>query len=979
MMRSILIFGFLSLTFIVSSGCGVLINPTPEMVVKQDTTEIPSGTGVYDFGDVRVGDSSSAVIFTIENTGNTLLKLADTPDTIIITGANIAEFAIDQTATKTELKPEESTTFTVTFVPTSEGASSARISIDNNDSNENPYTFEIKGAGVVPEINVKQGTTDIVSGSGVYDFGNVKVGETSPVIVFTIENLGSAELLLTSSSDLVIISGADAVQFTIDQTSTETPINPGSFTTFTITFSPTSIGTKSATIIIANDDSDENPYFFSITGNGITAPEINIKEGSQNIFSGSGIYNFNNTLVGDSSSAITFTIENLGTIDLNLTGSPDLIEITGTDAAMFTVDESSTNNPVTFGNSTTFTITFNPTSIGLKSATISIASNDYDENPYTFSLTATGISPEINVKQGTDNIPSGTGSYDFGRINVGKSSSAITFTIENLGTAPLTLAGSPDLIDVTGTDAAMFTIGQSATITPISPAASTTFTITFIPSAAGNISATISIANNDYDENPYTFTIRGTGFCYLKGDFNGDGYQDIIVGARTDDDGGNRSGCVFIFFGKQNWNPRIDASNADVKLIGDDTGDHFGVSVSSAGDVNHDGYDDVIVGADEDDDGGGNSGCAFIFFGSSNPSSVIDASNADVKLIGGDANDQFGISVSSAGDVNNDGYDDVIVGAHYDEEGGYQSGSAFIFFGRYNWTTVVDASNANVKLIGADADDQFGENVSNAGDVNGDGYDDVIVGAKYDSDNGTCSGCAFIFFGSFSPSSVIDASNADVKLIGEDTHDFFGASVSSAGDFNGDGVDDVIVGAWGDDDGGYNSGCTFIFYGSSNLSSVIDASNADIKLIGEDFHDNFGISVSNADDINHDGYDDVIVGAESDDDGGRESGCAFIFFGSSNPTSIIDASNANVKLKGIDADYMFGGSVSSAGDVNVDGFDDVIVGARFDDEGGTNSGCAFIFFGNSTPSTIIDASNANVKLIGEDAGDEFGFSVAGGK
>ena len=640
----------LSALFYLSLSCHVLINPTPEMNVKQDTTDIPSVIGEFDFGDVLVGDSSAAITFTIENTGNSTLKLADAPDTILITSGDEADFIIDQTEINSSISPNNFTNFTIAFAPTAEGEKSARVSIANNDSDENPYTFTINGAGVVPEINVKQGTTDIPSDSGIFNFGDVKVGESSPEITFTIENLGTGDLNLTSSSDLIQISGADAAMFTINQTSVSTPIISGASTTFTIIFTPSSVGVKSATISIENTDSDENPYTFSLTSKGMTAPEINVRQDSTNIVSGSGSFDFGVVLVGETSSVTTFTIENSGTIDLNLTGSP-LIEITGADAAMFSINQAATTTPVTFGNSTTFSITFSPTSIGTKSATISIASNDFDENPYTFSLTASGISPEINVKQGTDNIPSGTGSYDFGRINVGKSSSAITFTIENLGTAPLTLAGSPDLIDVIGTDAAMFTIDQTETITPISPAASTTFTITFSPSAAGNISATISIANDDLNENPYTFTVAGFGY-ETNFDFNGDGIDDVIIGASMDDDGGYNSGCSFIIFGTSNPSSVIDASNADVKLIGENSGssygDLFGVSVCSAGDMNCDGFDDVIVGAWFDDDGGNNSGCAFIFFGSATPSAIIDASNANVKLIGEDRSDHFGISVAGA-------------------------------------------------------------------------------------------------------------------------------------------------------------------------------------------------------------------------------------------------------------------------------------------------------------------------------------------
>jgi len=236
------------------------------------------------------------------------------------------------------------------------------------------------------------------------------------------------------------------------------------------------------------------------------------------------------------------------------------------------------------------------------------------------------------------------------------------------------------------------------------------------------------------------------------------------------------------------------------------------------------------------------------FFGSASLPASIDASNAAVKLIGGDAGDRFAHTVSAAGDVNNDGFDDVIVGAPFDDDGGSDAGDAFIFFGSESLPATIDASAADIILIGEDANDSFGTSVAGDGDVNGDGIDDVIVGAYGEDAGGTRQGAAYIFFGSTSLSASIDASAAHVKLIGEDTGDYFsgfiGEGVSIGGDFNADGISDMLVGAYRDDDGGNLSGVAFIFYGSTSLPSSIDASAADVKLIGEDANDEFARSVS---------------------------------------------------------------------------------------------------------------------------------------
>ena len=963
-------------------GCKVDINVTrTEIRINQGSKIIPCSTGSYDFGNVTVNSSSSAISFTVENIGMSNLYLLGSP-ILEIKGQNSSEFSTNTSSTSRTIIPGNNTTFTITFRPTSTGNKTATVLIPNNDRNENPYTFTIKGNSVavinLPEINVKQGSNNIFCTTGSYDFGNTFVGSSSVNVVFTIENLGTIDLKLIGSPNMIIKNGNDISLFTIDQNATNTPVPAGFSTTFTISFKPADIGAKSITILISNNDSDENPYTFTVTGTGTKEPlpEINLKQGSNNIPTFTGSYSFGSLSVNSSSEAIIFTIENTGYADLNLTGSP-IVVITGINAFEFSVNTSSTNTTITPGNSTTFTIILSPTNVGNKAATVSIANNDSDENPYTFTISGIGTTavPEINLKQGSNNIVCTTGSFDFHGVRVGSSSSVITFTIENTGYGNLNLTGSP-IVGITGTNASQFIANTNLTNTTITYGNSTTFTITFSPTSTGNKIASVSIVNNDSDENPYTFTIKGTGSIYTAGDVNGDGYPDTIVGAYGDDDGGTYSGCAFIFFGRQNWNSTIDASNADVKLVGEDAGDYFGRSVSFAGDVNNDGYGDVIVGAPYDDDGGSSSGCAFIFFGRQNWNSTIDASNANVKLVGEDTGDIFGYSASLAGDVNNDGYDDVIVGAYADDDGGGTSGCAFIFFGKQNWSSSIDASNADVKLIGENAADYFSTSSSYAGDVNNDGYDDVIVGA-YSADNGgSNSGCAYIFFGRSNWSSSIDGFNADVKLIGEIAGDYLGYSVSHAGDVNNDGFDDVIVGAHAEDTGGTYAGCAYIFFGRQSWNSSIDASNANVKLIGEDAGDYFGRNVSFAGDINNDGYDDVLVGVSYDDDGGAYSGCAFIFLGRQNWSSSIDASNADVKLIGADAGDYFGYTVSYIQDVNNDGYDDFIVGAPSDDDGGSYSGCAFIFLGRQNWSSNIDASNADVKLIGEDAGDAFG-SVSG--
>ncbi|MCD4657738.1 MAG: choice-of-anchor D domain-containing protein, partial [Planctomycetes bacterium] len=307
-------------------ACNVDINVTrTEIRIRQASKIIPCSTGFYDFGNVTVNSSSAAISFTVENIGMSTLYLQGSP-ILEIKGQNSSEFSTSTSSTSRTIIPGNNTTFTITFRPTSTGNKTATVSIPNNDRNENPYVFIIKGISVavinLPEINVKQGSNNIPSLTGSFDFGNTFLGSSSINVIFTIENLGSIDLNLTGSPNKIIKNGNDISFFTIDQNSTNTPVPAGFSTTFTISFKPADIGAKSITILISNNDSDENPYTFTVTGTGTIEPlpEINIKQGNDDIPCYTGFYDFGSFSVNSSSEAIIFTIENIGYADLNLTG-----------------------------------------------------------------------------------------------------------------------------------------------------------------------------------------------------------------------------------------------------------------------------------------------------------------------------------------------------------------------------------------------------------------------------------------------------------------------------------------------------------------------------------------------------------------------------------------------------------------------------------------------------------------------------------
>jgi len=488
----------------------------------------------------------------------------------------------------------------------------------------------------------------------------------------------------------------------------------------------------------------------------------------------------------------------------------------------------------------------------------------------------------------------------------------------------------------------------------------------------------------------------------IGSDFNGDGIHDFIVGAYGNDDcsAGSDCGAAYIVFGVSGLSGTKDTGNADedVRILGKAGSDFMGRSVSGVGDVNGDGFDDFIVGADSNNDGGSNNeGAAYIFFGASNLTGTKDlggGASADVTILGKAAGDSLGIGVSGAGDVNGDGFDDIIVGAHLNDDcaAGINCGAAYIIFGASNLSGTKDMGNADedVKILGKAGSNQLGRSVSGAGDVNGDGFDDIIVGAETNGDGGASAGAAYIFFGASNLSGTKDTSSADedVRILGNAASDNLGRSVSGVGDVNGDGFDDIVVGAHLNDDAGGAAGAAYIIFGASNLSGTKDMGNADedVRILGKAASDNLGRSVSGAGDVNDDGFDDFIVGSNLNDDAGvSNAGAAYILFGASDLSgtkSLGGVSSADVTILGKVAGDQLGRSVSGLGDVNADGFPDVIVGAEFNEDGGANNeGAAYIIFGASNLSGTKNtgSSDEDVRVLGKTVGDFLGTSVGGGR
>ena len=374
------------------------------------------------------------------------------------------------------------------------------------------------------------------------------------------------------------------------------------------------------------------------------------------------------------------------------------------------------------------------------------------------------------------------------------------------------------------------------------------------------------------------------GSVATAGDVNGDGYADLVVGARSAA-GGN--GRAYVYLGGATGL----ATTAATTLTGETTTSVFGDSVATAGDVNGDGYADVVVGARGDSV---NTGRVYVYLGGASGL----ATTAATTLTGEAAWNFFGMPVATAGDVNGDGYADLVVGA-YGYGGG--SGRAYVYLGGASGL----ATTAATTLTGA-ASDQLGCSVATAGDVNGDGYADVVVGASYYS-AGT--GRAYVHLGGASGL----ATTAATTLTGATNGNYFGYSVATAGDVNGDGFADVVVGAYGYST---NTGRAYVYLGGAG-----GLATSATLLTGETTANSFGASVATAGDVNGDGYADVVVGASGYS---TNTGRAYVYHGGASGL----ATTAATTTTGAATNNRFGASVATAGDVNGDGYADVVVGAQ---------------------------------------------------
>jgi len=621
------------------------ISITGNAVPIADGDAAPTAGDNTDFGSLDVTGATVQKTFTIENIGTVPLNLTGSPR-VQIAGAAAGDFTVTTQPAVASVGGGGSTSFIITFNPSAAGLRTATVEVLSDDADESLYNFAIQGIGTQqPEIDIRGNAVSIVDGDAApaeadhTSYANVNITGATRTRTYTIHNSGSTALNLTGNPRVQII-GTNAADFSVTL-QPDAAVASGGSSAFDVTFDPSATGLRTATVRVFSDDSDEALYEFAVSGTGVN-PEIDIQGNSTSVPDGDAaprtqdFTDFRQVPVSSSgltSVTRTFTIRNTGGTSLTLGGNP-LVVISGANAGDFAVITQPATSVIAGAASTTFTIAFNPSAAGLRTATVTVVSDDSDEATYDFAIAGTGIVTTTSgnglqvaileagtgggavsgqgvsmiytgylttgaqfdsnvggnlfsfklgagsVIQGWDlglvgmkvgekrtlvvpgplaygaNPPSGSGipanatlifevERVAGEISVGSPQSGTVIAITDGDTTPstsdhtdmgpVTLGGaaaqwtfristtgalnlpgtSPITID--GPDKSAFSIVQQP-LSPILPGSGSAtafrdFVVTFNPSRLGAHSATLSIASDDADENPYTFDVQGTGIA----------------------------------------------------------------------------------------------------------------------------------------------------------------------------------------------------------------------------------------------------------------------------------------------------------------------------------------------------------------------------------------------------------------------------------------------------------------------------------
>jgi hypothetical protein len=433
--------------------------------------------------------------------------------------------------------------------------------------------------------------------------------------------------------------------------------------------------------------------------------------------------------------------------------------------------------------------------------------------------------------------------------------------------------------------------------------------------------------------------------------------------------------------------PIISATLAS--FVGETDNEGAGEAISFAGDLNGDGFDDIVIASSQNSAGAAVGGQVYIIWGGQKAwVKGLDLGAANASFIGSLAGGQAGYSIDSSGDLNGDGYDDLVISAPTAGISYGLEGWVYVIFGRpdaaKNWTMDMDlGTKADASYFGVGFMAQLGQQVSITGDVNGDGFDDMLIGAPNSPPFLNTNGTAYLIFGKatgWEKSAIINESS-DVTILGEYLNDELGTSVAIVEDINGDQLDDILLGAAQNSQSANMAGKVYVFMGrSKNWTAITKATSADASYLGEKTNELLGIWVANAGDVNGDGLGDFMMTSSLNNKNGNGAGQAYLVLGKvSGWAKDASATTADAGFMGEAPGDNAGLPSFGVGDLNKDGLDDIMVAAQHNAQNGQNAGQVYVIYGNSTYSgAAMDLKYANSSFVGKGAQDGLGTYLAVG-
>ena len=423
------------------------------------------------------------------------------------------------------------------------------------------------------------------------------------------------------------------------------------------------------------------------------------------------------------------------------------------------------------------------------------------------------------------------------------------------------------------------------------------------------------------------------GSYLAGGDVDGDGLADLLIGACLEDSGGSNAGAVYLVHGPATHAASL--GDADAVLYGENSSDNACLP-GFAGDVNDDGFGDVMVGAVSHDAGGSSSGSVYLVLGPVT-GSIDLAEGADLVLPGSAASDYLGYGMAGLGDVSGDGVDDFAVGAYGHDGAGSAAGAAWVFLGPVDSAQSLDEADVVLQDAGAA---YLGRSLSRAGDVDGDGIGDLIVGAPASDVETTNDGAALLYLGALDPSEP--QPEPDVVVHGETSSDTLGYAVAGGADLNGDGLDDVAIGALDADFVHIDPGVVYVMLAPFE-EEWISVATYQAKIVGRSDYDE-AWRVALPGDLDQDGHQDLLTGAPFDDEVHSTAGSCRLYLGP--VEGYLLAEEADLTFHGGNDSAKLGYSVVGPGDVDGDGVPDVLLGAygAVNDEGSVR-GAAYVAWG----------------------------------